>query len=128
MLLQRAHTYQAEPCLIAGDLNTIAPGDQVAIHALPLVLKLLVLAQGGHIFHSAIAALLSNGYTDCYRVMHRQRSGYTLPSDRPNARLDYLFVNRVLAPTLRHCEVITHPEAIRMASDHLPVVATFDIG
>jgi exonuclease III len=92
---------------------------------LPMVLRLLILVQGGHVFHSAIAALLTNGYTDCYRALYRQRPGYTLPSNRPNARLDYLFANHVLAPSLRHCEVIMHPEAVRKASDHLPVVAEF---
>jgi exodeoxyribonuclease-3 len=127
VLLQQARSYDAEPCLIAGDFNTIAPGDRVNIRALPFVLKLMLWAQGGRVFHPAIATVLTEGYTDCYRTMHPQESGCTLPSDSPNARLDYLFANRVFAPRLRQCTIITLPSAVREASDHLPVVAEFEL-
>jgi exonuclease III len=128
VLVRYVQRYQRQPCLIAGDFNAIAPGDRAVVHALPNGLKRLVLAQGGHVFHYALAALTAAGFTDCYRALHPQAAGYTLPSTRPNARLDYIFANQALAPALTACEVVTAPPAVQYASDHLPVMAEFALG
>ena len=127
VLLRYARPEQPAPCLIAGDLNAIAPGDRLVIHALPGLLKLMLLSQGGRVFHYAPAALRAAGFTDCYRSLHPNTPGFTLPAHRPNARLDYIFANPTLATTLTSCFVVTEPATVREASDHLPLVATFDL-
>ena len=52
--------------------------------------------------------------------------GWTLPSDNPHVRLDYVFVPQGDAERILACEVVRHSDAAR-ASDHLPVVADFQI-
>jgi endonuclease/exonuclease/phosphatase family metal-dependent hydrolase len=74
--------------------------------------------------------LLELGYVDCYRVLH-QDHGYTCATWLPAARIDYVFTDPTLAPWLRSCAVIgssSHPDAdVPAASDHLPVMAEFDL-
>ena len=67
------------------------------------------------------------GFTDCFRALHPDDEGFTLPPPAPNARLDYLFANPVLAPALRSCSVVREPPVVLHASDHYPVVAEFDL-
>lgn len=126
-LLKHTRPYQAAPCLIAGDFNAIAPGDRLVWAALPPWLKWMLLSQGRRVFHYALTALLAAGFTDCYRSLHPHTPGFTLPSSAPNARLDYMFANPVLVPALKTCSVVTTPASVREASDHLPLVAQFDL-
>lgn len=127
VVMHRARRFQDDPCLIAGDWNAIAPGERVAIHELPTALRWAVLAQGGRTYPWAIATAQRNQWIDCYRRLHPQSSGWTLPSHRPNARLDYLFANPVLAAYLHDCCIITTPPTVQTASDHLPLQASFKL-
>jgi endonuclease/exonuclease/phosphatase family metal-dependent hydrolase len=124
-LLKRARGAGDPLALIAGDFNAIAPGDRVRVRALPLVLRAAVVAQGGRVYRWALSSLHRDGWIDCYRRQHPLDAGWTLPSHRPNARLDYVFVNPLLASRLVECSVVTDPELARSASDHLPVRAVF---
>jgi exodeoxyribonuclease III len=127
ILLRRTRRLQGAPCLIAGDFNAIAPHERVAVHALPAGLKRVVLAQGGRVYPWALSLLLRQHWIDCYRQTNPQATGWTLPSDRPNARLDYVFANPELARHLRECSIVTAPALVRTASDHLPVKAVFSL-
>jgi endonuclease/exonuclease/phosphatase family metal-dependent hydrolase len=63
---------------------------------------------------------------DCFRVLHPNDDGFTLPASDPKVRLDYVFADPALSPALRECRVVTEPAAVKIASDHLPVLAQFE--
>ena len=124
-ITERVKRYEAEPCLITGDFNAIAPNDKVVTKSMPLWLKLTILAQGNRAYHLSIRKYLSSGFTDCFRALHPDEEGFTLPPSHPNSRLDYVFVNEPMKATLVDCWVVREPSAILQASDHYPVVAEF---
>jgi exonuclease III len=111
--------------LIAGDFNAVAPRDRVVTESMPARLKAMLTLQGGRFFHRAIKTILSAGYTDCYRHLHPDEDGFTLPVPTPTIRLDYVFANEGLKASLQKCYVIKNPGATREASDHYPVMAEF---
>ena len=112
--------------LLAGDFNTIAPGDQASLAEAPLWVKAQAWFQLGNIPRWALSSLVNAGYVDCFRKLHPKEEGFTLPSPRPQVRLDYVFATPALARTLRECRVITEPEKVALASDHLPELAEFE--
>jgi exodeoxyribonuclease III len=115
----------SEPCLIAGDLNAIAPSDPVDIHSMPKWLKWAIRIQGNRIFRFSVSTYLKAGFTDSFRSIHPNEKGYTLPAPNPNARLDYILINDVLRPLIRKCYVVNNLPCVHQASDHYPVVAEF---
>lgn len=121
------HKNLTQPCLIVGDFNAIAPGDRISIQGMPTWLKMLLWSQGGRVFSFSMHAYQAAGLVDCYRDLHPTDHGYTLPARNPNARLDYALANRSLAPYLSSCRVIREPEVVFQASDHLPIVAEFNL-
>ena len=125
-ILQRYRNHQNEPCLITGDFNAIAPGDSVILSTMPRGLRLSLLIQGNRPYHFAMRQYLSAGLIDCFRHLHPDDPGFTLPSHRPNSRLDYIFANPQLKPHLRSCYVVREPKAVEQASDHCPIVAEFE--
>lgn len=111
--------------LLAGDFNTIAPGDQAKLAEAPLWVRAQTWFQLGHVPRRALKLLLDVGYVDCFRKLHPEEDGFTLPSPRPQVRLDYVFAPPPLAGALRKCEVVRFPKEVVLASDHLPVLAEF---
>ena len=111
--------------LLAGDFNAIAPGDQAQLAEAPLWVRAQTWFQLGHIPRRALKLLLDAGYVDCFRKLHPEEDGFTLPSPRPQVRLDYVFAALPLAEALRKCEVVRSPKEVVLASDHLPVLAEF---
>jgi exonuclease III len=79
------------------------------------------------VYRQSIRAYLSAGFTDCFRRLNPNDDGFTLPPPFPNARLDYLFANAILAPRLSSCRVVREPAAVLQASDHYPVVAEIEL-
>ena len=79
----------------------------------------------GYIPRWALGVLVKAGYVDCYRRLHPEEDGFTLPSFDPQVRLDYVFAAPPLNEALHGCRVIRSPEAVRSASDHLPVLTEF---
>jgi exonuclease III len=73
-----------------------------------------------------IKTVLQAGYVDAYRTCHPGRPGFTMPSWEPHVRLDYAFVPAPSARCLISCDVAHHADAAA-ASDHLPVIAEFEI-
>jgi exodeoxyribonuclease-3 len=112
--------------VLAGDFNTLAPGELLRVKQLPLRLRPFVWISGGRIRWRTIAAVLNGGYVDAYRTRHPDTPGYTLPASAPEVRLDYVFVPRRFADRLMACDVVDHPE-VASASDHRPVWADLAI-
>jgi endonuclease/exonuclease/phosphatase family metal-dependent hydrolase len=111
--------------LLAGDFNTIAPGDKASLAQAPLWVKAQAWFQLGSIPRWALGMLLDAGYVDCFRELHPEEDGFTLPSVDPQVRLDYVFAVQSLKVALRTCRVITSPKEVTSASDHLPLLAEF---
>ena len=112
--------------LLAGDFNTLAPGDMLDFRKLPNRLRALVWLSGGKIRWRTIQLVLDAGYLDAYRLLHGPDVGYTFPAWAPHVRLDYVFTPSKDSSRIRNCQIVTHPAAAA-ASDHLPLVADVDI-
>lgn len=98
------------PHLLAGDFNTLRPGESIDVATdMP---------------REAIPLLLNAGYIDCYRRVHPIAPGYTYKLPDPSMRLDYIFASIEMALHLNRCAVVMSEEA-RSASDHLPIMAEF---
>jgi len=109
--------------VLAGDFNTIAPGDLFDAMKLPHRLRALVWLSGGQIRWRTIRTILDAGYTDAYRAFHEGSiSGFSFPTWAPHVRLDYVFVPAAFRDRLTSCEVFMH-DAAKDASDHYPLVA-----
>jgi len=111
--------------ILAGDFNTLAPGDLLDFRKLPHRLRALVWLSGGTIRWRTIRLVLDAGYVDTYRLAHGADVGHTFPSWAPHVRLDYVFTPSAFSNRVRGCEIIHHPAAAA-ASDHLPLVAEVD--
>jgi exodeoxyribonuclease-3 len=107
---------------VAGDFNTVAPGELFDFKALPQKVKATLWLSGGRIRWRTIQLMLDAGYADVFRSVHPEDPGLTLPTARPQVRLDYLFVPAPDLPRVTRCEVIRAPAA-REASDHFPLLA-----
>ncbi len=126
-IIGRVKPHMTEPCLVAGDFNAIAPNDHVGINRMPWWLKLTILTQGNRVYHYSVRKYLSAGLTDCFRAMHPNDDGFTLPPPQPNVRLDYILVSDALKSHLVNCWVVREPSAVLKASDHYPVVVEFQM-
>ena len=112
--------------IVLGDFNAITAGDAPLLNRLPLWIRLLLRFDGG-IRTSAMTLLSERGFIDAYRLIHPDDPGSTMPAVEPSVRLDYVLVAPHLVACLRGCD---RPEASRelsLASDHLPLVAEFDL-
>jgi len=112
--------------VLAGDFNTVAPGDTFDRQRLPLRLQPFVWMSGGRIRWRTIQQVRDAGYVDAYRLQHPDEPGLTLPTSNPHVRLDYVFVPDGYATRVAACDVVRHPEGIH-ASDHYPVMADLEI-
>ena len=125
VLLRYIRQAAPEQHLLAGDFNTIGPGDQTLLAEAPLWVKAQTWFQLGHVPRWALTPLLDVGYVDCFRKLHPEKDGFTLPSPHPQVRLDYVFAAPPLVESLQGCQVITSPGEVAVASDHLPVLVEF---
>jgi exodeoxyribonuclease-3 len=112
--------------LLAGDFNTLAPGELLDPRKLPGRLRALVWLSGGRVRWRTIQIILDSGYVDAYRAFHPGAPGFTFPTWDPHARLDYFFVPAGHAPRVASCEIVD-VEGVRDASDHLPLLSVFDV-
>lgn len=112
--------------VLAGDFNTLAPGETLDLQKLPPRLRAVVWVTGGQIRWETIKIMLDSSYLDAYRTLHVAEPGFTFPVVDPHVRLDYLFLPAAFAARLQACEVVAdHPDAAA-ASDHLPLRADLD--
>lgn len=107
---------------LAGDFNTLAPGETLDVRRLPVRLRPFVWLSGGRIKWRTVQTVLDAGYVDVYRTQHALAPGHTFPSWDPHLRLDYLFTPAAYAGRIERCDVVADAEATA-ASDHLPIVA-----
>jgi exodeoxyribonuclease-3 len=121
-LLAGIEQHQTGFHLLAGDFNTLAPGELLDIRKLPYRLRTLVWLSGGKIQWQTIRTVLAAGYVDGFRSLHANQTGVTFPSWAPHIRLDYVFVPEAFAECLTGCAVVTSDRAVA-ASDHLPLLA-----
>jgi len=108
--------------VLAGDFNTLAPGELLEVRRLPRRLRPFVWLSGGRVKWRTIQKVLEAGYADTYRLRHLQEIGHTFPTWDPHLRLDYVFAPTEFAERVLTCDVLRHPDAAA-ASDHFPVVA-----
>jgi endonuclease/exonuclease/phosphatase family metal-dependent hydrolase len=111
---------------LAGDFNTVAPGELLDVGALPRRVRAAMWVSGGHVRWRTIQIVLDAGYVDAFRTRHPADPGLTLPAAHPQVRLDYVFLPSTHAARLKSCDVI-RSEAAQTASDHLPLLATLDV-
>ncbi len=112
--------------VLAGDFNTLAPGERLDVQRLPARLRPFVWLSGGSIRWKTVAAVLAAGYADAWRALHRDGAsddaGSTFPTWDPHLRLDYVFAPGPDAAHVTRCEVVT-TAGVAAASDHLPLLA-----
>ena len=121
-LLRTIRQHERGLHLLAGDFNTLAPGELLDFRKLPRRLRALVWLSGGRIRWRTIEIVLNEGYADGFRRLHPDDPGLTFPVWSPHVRLDYLFLPADHARRLAACEVIRDGPA-HEASDHFPLFA-----
>jgi len=126
-LLEVIRTRQPGPHLILGDLNAIAPGDRVLQHNNPPRMQRIMALQLNIIFRLALPRLLKAGYVDCFRCLHPDDDGFTWMPGNRTTRYDYVLADSFMAARLQSCRVIDDIEAVCTASDHLPLLAEFEL-
>jgi len=112
--------------VLAGDFNTVAPGELFDIAALPQKVRATMWLSGGRVRWRTIQIVLDAGYADLFRLRHPADPGLTLPTSRPQVRLDYVFAPAPAAARVRRCDVIRSASAVT-ASDHFPLLAEIDV-
>lgn len=126
-LLEIIRAGQAGPHLVVGDMNAIAPGDRVLQHKNPPRMRRMMALQFNVIFRLAIPRLLAAGYVDCFRHLHPGAEGFTWMPRNRTTRYDYVLAEASLADKLRTCQVMDDIDGVDLASDHMPVMAEFDL-
>ena len=124
-LLAAIRHHQEGAHVLAGDFNTLAPGELLDIRRLPHRLRALVWLSGGKVRWRTIQLILEAGYTDAYRRLHAD-PGWTFPTWNPHIRLDYVFIAAASAERVKECRVID-TDAAKAASDHFPLLAEIDV-
>ena len=125
-LLRAIAAHQHGFHVLAGDFNTLAPGEELDLRRLPPRLRPLVWLSGGRIKWKTIHTIVEAGYIDAFRACHPADPGMTMPSWDPHVRLDYVFVPQAYRDRIAAIDVVRDPRA-SSASDHLPVVADLTI-
>ena len=112
--------------VLAGDFNTLAPGESLDVQRLPARLRPLVWLSGGSIRWKTIAAVLAAGYADVWRGLHPEGDGADVPDLGPASPAGL----RVRAGRGRGARGRLRgrhgPDTIR-ASDHHPLVAEIEL-
>jgi exodeoxyribonuclease-3 len=119
LISRRAET----PHILAGDFNTLAPGEPLDARQLPPRLRALVWLSGGSVKYQTIQIVKGAGYVDAFRLKHPGDKGYTFPTWSPHVRLDYVFTPASLAGRVTDCRVLTGEPVFKEASDHFPLLA-----
>ena len=66
-ILRCSQPFVAEPCLIGGDFNAIAPHDEVDIRTMPEWMQWMILAQGKRVYRMCLREYLKSGFIDSFR-------------------------------------------------------------
>ncbi|HKO96958.1 MAG TPA: endonuclease/exonuclease/phosphatase family protein [Pyrinomonadaceae bacterium] len=125
-LLKSIERHQAGFHVLAGDFNTLAPGEVLDTRRMPAWIRGLVWLSGRDIQRDTIQHIKDSGYVDGYRHLHPDDKGYTFPVWDPHLRLDYVIVPSGFSDRVLSCEVIGDHEHGRKASDHFPLLAEIE--
>jgi exodeoxyribonuclease-3 len=121
-LLKVIAEQQLGPHLLAGDFNTVAPGDRYQKQHIGPGLRRLLWLQGGRFIRLAMPVLFKAGYVDSFRMLNPGDPGFSYRLwGHHIARFDYLIADPQLAPRLQRC----WQEVDEAASDHDVLVAEF---
>jgi endonuclease/exonuclease/phosphatase family metal-dependent hydrolase len=117
------------PAAVLGDLNALDPDDRV-MGLRPDELAQTDLDEMPDWFlkrypPEALPRLLAAGWRDAFRTCHPGATGYTMSTEDPNARYDYVLASPPLIGRVREVWVETAPP-VTNASDHFPVIAEID--
>jgi len=112
--------------ILAGDFNTLAPGEELDLAQLPRHLRVLTWLTGRTIRWQTVQIMLDAGFIDGFRKLHPDDAGHTFPTWRPHVRLDFVFVPGAMADRLVRCEVVRADGAAN-GSDHFPLFAELDL-
>lgn len=116
------------PHVVMGDFNAISlwdlAGQDVALEELSHHPKGSNLG-GGEAGPQVIAHMEKAGYTDTFRMVGAPGAQTFIPATDPPIRIDYIFASVPLVTALVDCTIIMEPPG-EEASDHRPVLATFD--
>lgn len=126
-LLGLTAPYRSLPHLIMGDLNAVGRGDRVLQQNNPARMRRTMLLQFGLVFSLAHPRLLAGGYVDCYRALHPTDDGFTWMPQNRTTRYDYIFAPGFMRAMLRCCRVFDDAPQVNVASDHLPLLAEFEL-
>ena len=127
-LLEGIKRHQSGFHVLAGDFNTLAPGEVLETRRMPAWIRALIWISGRELQRETIQLMLDSGYSDGYRLLHSEDKGFTFPTWDRRLRLDYIFLPGPYAGKLKSCEVVTEPwELIRSASDHCPLLAEIQL-
>jgi endonuclease/exonuclease/phosphatase family metal-dependent hydrolase len=127
-LLKGIERHQDGFHVLVGDFNTLAPGEALELARLPAWIRALIWISGRKLQRETIQLVLDAGYSDGFRMLHKDDKGYTFPTWDPHVRLDYVFVPKAFSKHLVACDVILEPaEVIKAASDHCPLLAQLNI-
>ena len=126
-ILQGVARHKDDFHVIAGDFNTLAPGEELDLRKLPPRLRAIVWLTGRQIRWETIQIMLDASYVDGYRSLHGSDPGYTLPAWDPHVRLDYVFTPLSWSRRLTACAVVSGHPALALASDHLPLQAELQL-
>ena len=125
-ILNQVKEFEEELWIMAGDFNAVAPNDPVHTQIFPPWLKLMIRTQANHIFRFALKKVIDFGFHDCFRRFSTN-DGFTLPANHPNSRLDFIFASSLLVKFLAQCKTGENIAQSNLASDHLPVIADFQL-
>jgi exodeoxyribonuclease-3 len=120
-LLRGLAQHQSGFHVLAGDFNTLAPGELLDLRRLPRRLRPFVWLSGGRVRWRTVQTVLDAGYVDAFRALHQADAGFTFPATDPHLRLDYVFTPAHFAERIVLCEVVSG-SAAKVASDHLPLL------
>lgn len=126
-LLRRVRRVSDQSCLVMGDFNAVAPNDPVRFETRSRAAGVRFWLHGNGKLRLAVRQMRTAGFADCFRTLHPDEAGYTLPPPDPGVRLDYIFASVSLIGHLQRCDVVTEPAAVHDASDHYPLLAEFDL-
>lgn len=117
---------RGRPHLLLGDFNALNPADYqddvAAADALRSDPDTAHMVEDGM---QVVPRLLRSHYVDSF-VQSGHGPSPTFPASDPGIRIDYIFASTPLASALRRC-CRWETEETAMASDHLPVLAEFDL-
>jgi exodeoxyribonuclease-3 len=125
-LLKSIERHQSGFHVLAGDFNTLAPGELLDVRRLPPRLRPFLWLSGGRVRWRTVQQVLDSGYVDAFRLLHVNDPGFTFPTTDPHIRLDYVFVPTQFADRVKRCEIALS-RTTEKASDHLPLVSEFQL-